>query len=46
MQVDAAPGQAADVPPPAPIAAGDASEEEAEVSRDLHTNLKWNKTEM
>ncbi len=40
MQVDAAPAQAADAPPPAPIATGDASEEETEVSRDSFTKLK------
>lgn len=34
MQVDAA---ATDVAPPAPVVAGDASDEEAEVSRQLHT---------
>lgn len=35
MQVDAAPAQPADAPPPAPAAVEDASEEE--VSRHRHT---------
>lgn len=40
MQVDAAPAQPADVPPPAPAAAvEDASEEETEVSRRLNMEL-------
>lgn len=43
MQVEAAPAQAADVPPPAPVAVGDASEEEAEVG--THT-LSINKEDV
>lgn len=39
MQVDAAPAQPADVPPPATIAVEDASEEEAEVSKYLHVKV-------
>lgn len=39
MQVDAAPAQPADVPPPAPVDAGEESEEETEVSRHLHVKL-------
>lgn len=41
IQVEAAPAQPADVPPPAPIAVEDASEEESEVSRHIHTKLYW-----
>lgn len=36
IQVEAAPAQLADVPPPAPIAVEDASEEESEVSRHIY----------